>query len=416
LTAAAPPAKVGGATVVQAVPQATTFIRGPALALAPLLGRLELHVRHNPLAEVSRFLPAKTRSAMQPYRWASQGAALPWPQNVAVHPLSVPYLAKDGKNRGLGKRLGRRLAARLRRRNDVALLHGHFLHPQGLAAVTAAKRLGLPAVVTGHGFDVYDLPQRDEAWRAVVLETLDGADAVTTVSRRNADLLRALGVPAGKLHVIPNGFDPALFHPAPQAAARQALGLPAEGRLLLSVGNLVPIKGHADLLQAVQGPLSADPALQLALVGAGSEETRLRALASELGIAGQVRFAGRRPHGEIPTWMNAADLFVLPSHAEGCVTVVQEALGCGLPVVATDVGQVPDAIHPKNGLMVEPRRPEAFGKAIDGALRASFDRAAIARAAQETTWATNAAKTVAIYEALAPGVRLPRGRPTDRGL
>lgn len=395
-----------GTTVVQAVPHATTFIRGPALALAPMLPRLELHVRHNPLAEVARFVPRIGRS-LRRHRWANLGAAAPWPRNVTVRPLSMAYVRRDGIDPGLGRRLGRRLAGRLAGRRDVGLLHGHFLHPLGLAAVTAASRLGLPAVVTGHGYDVYDLPERGPEWRRTVLDAVDGADAVTTVSDRNAALLLRLGVPRAKLHVIPNGFDPQMFHPGDRAAARRRLGLPAERRILLAVGNLVTVKGHADLLDAVAPVARVDPTLLLAFVGDGDQRAALQAKAEELRLTDQVLFAGHRPHAEVPSWMDAADLFVLPSHAEGCVTVVQEALGSGLPVVATDVGQVPQVVTAANGRMVPPRRPDAFAASIVDALATPFDREAIARAAQDTTWEANARRTMQVYARLAPGLALP---------
>lgn len=404
-----PPRAPGARTVVQAVPHATTFIRGPALELARRLDRLELRVRHNPLTGLAGALPAVGRVPwLRRYRWSASGVALAWPENVKVAPLSAVYLRRDGSNPTLGHLFGRRLAAQLRGRADVRLLHGHFLHPFGLAAVRAARRLGLPSVVTGHGGDVYDVPNRSPEWAAAIAEACDHADAVTTVSARQQAALLRLGVARDKLRVIPNGFDPRQFHVRDSAAARAALGLPPGGKLLLAVASLVPVKAHADLLEAFAAVLPGHPGLRLALVGGGPLEGALRAQAERLGISQHVRFAGMRPHAEVPLWMAAADLYVLSSRAEGCVTVVQEALGAGLPVVATDVGQVPEVVTARNGRMAPVGSPQGLAAAIGSALAADFDRHAIARDAQGLTWEANALATLQVYERLVPGLTAGR--------
>ena len=108
---------------------------------------------------------------------------------------------------------------------------------------------GKPLVVTAHGGDVYDLPFRDEWHQALARYVLNKADRIITVSQFNAEKLLSLGVSSNKLRIIPNGYDEKLFKPIPLHVARKKLGLPINKKVLLSVGNLVNVKGHTYLVE-----------------------------------------------------------------------------------------------------------------------------------------------------------------------
>jgi len=160
---------------------------------------------------------------------------------------------------------------------------------------------------------------------------------------------------------------------------------------VLYVGNLKPSKGCVDLLEAFPALLERHPAARLAYVGSGAAAA-LEQRARALGIAGSVQLAGARPHHELATWMHAASLLCLPSHNEGVPNVVLEAMACGLPVVATRVGGIPEVLPDHAGRLVPPHDRAALAQALDEALRADWSTASIAAHAARFDWQDNIAR------------------------
>jgi len=238
----------------------------------------------------------------------------------------------------------------------------------------------VPAVVKLHGSDL-NVIARLVGPRAQLRAMLPRAARVVAVSRRLAAEAEALGVPAEKIRVVPNGVDGERFQPRDREAARAALGLAAERRLVLYVGHLKENKGVLDLASAMAAVSDAD----LVVLGAGEADSRLAAALAPLGD--RARMLGERPHEEVPTWMAAADLVVLPSWNEGMPNVVIEALACGRRVVATDVGGTPELVRSSLlGTLVPPRSPAALADAIQAALATDYDPSAVARAAHAGSW------------------------------
>ncbi|WP_456367066.1 glycosyltransferase family 4 protein [Thermococcus sp.] len=258
---------------------------------------------------------------------------------------------------------------------EFDLIHAHFAWPSGYAGVKLGKELGVPVVVTAHGYDVYDLPFRDKYYLEKIMWTLKTCDHVITVSRSNLDILTGkLGVPENRVSLIPNGFDGMLFKLINKEQARKKLGLPSDKKIVLSVGNLVPVKGHEFLIQASRTVLNKRKDVLFVIVGGGPLRKKLENLVGELGVREHFLFAGPRPHEEIPLWMNAADLFVLSSLSEGNPTVMFEALGVGLPFVGTAVGGVPEIITSEDyGLLCPPADPDCLAEKILIALNREWD-------------------------------------------
>lgn len=253
------------------------------------------------------------------------------------------------------------------------VIHAHWLYPDGVAAALLGKWLRVPVVLTALGSDVNVYAEyRLRRWQ--IRWALRRARAVTAVSRALRDRLALLMPDTHRLHYIPNGVDTARFFPLEAVArstCRHRLGLDPRKRYLLFVGRLHSVKGLAVLLDALallvdQSRLTFDTVL----VGDGEERATLERQARELGLGDRVVFRGERPHAEIPSWLQAVDVFCLPSRMEGMPNVVLEALACGVPVVATRVGAVPDIIGPRAGIVVEPGSAVALAKALHEA----FDR------------------------------------------
>jgi glycosyltransferase involved in cell wall biosynthesis len=276
----------------------------------------------------------------------------------------------------------------LRGRFDVVL--GACLYPDAVAAGWFAKLLGLPFAVKAHGTDTNIVSH----WRSIeplLRGALSRAAAVVAVSRPIRTRLLELGARPDRTRVVPNGVDRDVFRPHDRRAARRALGLPEDARVVTYVGRLVVDKGLRELIDAFaevarqRGTQNA--AAHLVLVGEGplKEELAQRALRHEAlapGGSGLVLLVGEHRLDDVATFVAASDLVVLPSWAEGTPNVLLEALAAGRPVVATNVGGVPDIIrHGETGLLVGPHNPGALARAIAHALERSWDEATLVAAA-----------------------------------
>jgi glycosyltransferase involved in cell wall biosynthesis len=221
---------------------------------------------------------------------------------------------------------------------------------------------------------------------------------VITVCKFNAEKLLSLGVSSSKLHVIPNGYDEQLFRPISKAYARGRLGLPLNKKILLSVGNLVDVKGHAYLIDAMSS-ISRRKNVLLIIVGSGPLEETLRRRVKENKLDDIIMLVGGKRHEEIPIWINSSDVFVLPSLREGFPTVIPEAMACGKPVVATRVGGVPEAICSSElGILVPPKDPKSLSWAIEEALDKKWDPNIILEYAKRYSWSELAKQILLTYQ------------------
>jgi len=147
-------------------------------------------------------------------------------------------------------------------------------------------------------------------------------------------------------------------------AARRELGLEEGAPVLVCVARLVPLKRHRDLILALPALIERHTGLRLLIVGHGSEEGTLRALATDCGTSGHIDWLGQRD--DVPAILDASDLFVLPSTHEGISLALLEAMAAGLPVVATDVPGISEIVVPEvSGVLVPPGMPERLAEAID---------------------------------------------------
>jgi glycosyltransferase involved in cell wall biosynthesis len=264
-------------------------------------------------------------------------------------------------------------------RGHVDVVLGTHLFPDAWAAVAAARYLHVPCVVKAHGTDVNVVASWPSV-RPLIAATLRAARFAAGVSRPLvADLVR-LGAPADRAVLLPNGVDRTIFHPEPRAAARRALGLPEDARILVFVGELTAEKGVRELCDAFAAVRTTSPSpVHLLLVGEGPLDAELRARAAALGSSpGRVVVVGPCDLAGVARHLAAADLLVLPSWAEGTPNVVLEALASGRPVVASRVGGIPDLlIEGMTGLLVPPRDPDALALGLLEALARPWDEGAL---------------------------------------
>lgn len=258
----------------------------------------------------------------------------------------------------------------LTRAHSYSAIYGSWLFPDGWACARLAQELGVPLYLKVHGTDVNRLAQGDPVTKKS-LWAVSRACKVFCVSQALKAKLLDLGADADRLEVVYNGVDAETFFPQPMATAREKLGVDHADPLLLYVGNLKATKGFGELasafakLRATPGGTSA----HLAIVGEGEFGAELRRRLAYLGELDNVTFLGSLPLAQVALWMNAGDLLCLPSYNEGVPNVVLEAFACGCPVVATEVGGIPELLAPGRDLtLVPPRNVAALADAILGVL------------------------------------------------
>lgn len=253
--------------------------------------------------------------------------------------------------------------------------HAHDVGaPAWLALGTRSLLGGRSLVKMRSGLANYERRLASGRTRLMLGWLLRRTDRIQIVSREQAEVVRRLGAPAGKIVHIPNSVDTGYFRPPTETekiAARSRLGIPVSARTVLSVGRLEPVKGLDLLLQAWVGlPAAVRRDSALILVGDGSERAPLERLCRELGAEG-VRFAGLQ--SDVRAWYWSADLFALPSHSEGLSNALLEAMACGLPVIATRVGGALDFVKDEeNGFF----HPPGDAEALEAVLSMSLQRVA----------------------------------------
>ena len=251
-------------------------------------------------------------------------------------------------------------------RPDAVL--AYWAHPDGEAAVRAARGAGVRSAVIVGGSDVLVLTE-DPRRRRRIVSVLQATSAVLCVSRHLRDRVLDLGIRAGKVHVWRQGVDTALFHPGDRAVARLRLGLPATRPVVLWVGRMVPVKGLDVLVEATAILRARGVPVHVHLVGDGPLRERLEARVHALGLEDRMSFTGSLTQEHLPDWYRAADLTVLSSRSEGLPNVLRETKACGTPFVATNVGGIAEIADEACDRLVPPDDPGALAAAIESVLQ-----------------------------------------------
>jgi len=268
-------------------------------------------------------------------------------------------------------------------RPDV--LDAHFVWPDGVGVASLAKELKIPYVITLRGklYECLPIPSQ----RRQCASALRDASAVISNSSLMAHEARKLGASVDHLVVFPNGIDHEQFHPKDKLTCRRELGLPLNGRIIITVAHLGHHKGHYEVIRAL-ADLPDD--VRLVIVGGsaqGGTPAKLRAVASEVGVEDRLILPGPQPYEKVPIYFSAADASVLASYREGCPNAVLESLACGTPVVASDVGAVRDILpEPDVGRIVRPQEICPLRDALVEVLDQQWDPEKVVRASGVKSW------------------------------
>jgi glycosyltransferase involved in cell wall biosynthesis len=278
---------------------------------------------------------------------------------------------------------------------DIVL--AYWVYPDGYAALRVARKLGVPCVVGALGSDIH---VRDGLNALLTRLTITKADRLLTVSEamRQAAIVDFGAAPA-RVHTIVNGFNTSVFGLKDRRLARQQLGLAQDLQIVVYVGRFVEAKGMRELIAAARQLALTNERFRLALVGDGVMRTELLNMVTTAGLTDKVLVPGGQPPEKVAQWISASDVLTLPSWSEGYPNVVVEALACGRPVVATDVGGTCEIVNPDNGILIPPRDTDALLAGLDKALRTAWNHEAIA-ASMWRSWDDVAIETMQVCMAL----------------
>lgn len=255
------------------------------------------------------------------------------------------------------------------RKHDLDVFHVHYAIPHATSAWIAREMLGesgLPVVTTLHGTDI-TLVGLHPSFHGITRFSILKSDAITAVSSYlKEQTVRDFGVPAERVDVVPNFVDTKVYHPGKEPCHRETLAPDGE-KIIMHISNFRAVKRVLDTVEVLARVTKRIPA-RLILIGDGPERPRVQALAEELDVADKVVFLGR--HDSVAELLSCADVFLLPSSKESFGLVALEAMACGVPVVATDLGGLPEVVpHGEAGFLCSVGDVDAMADAVTDILR-----------------------------------------------
>lgn len=280
----------------------------------------------------------------------------------------------------------------------IDIIHANWLIPQGLAAVIYKKIFNKKAkiICTVHGSDINSFNGLfSRKIKKIILKNIDYIIAVSF------DLKNQINLP-DKTTVISPGLNLKKFKPAPPSPQlKQQLNI--TNKCLLFVGRLVPSKGVEYLIKALVPVSKVYPDLKLLIIGDGPEAARLKKLTLKLNLKNNIKFLGSQNNQDLPTYYNLADIFIGPSLQEGFGIVFLEALACGTPIIASEVGGIKDIIKAnQNGLLIKPADWKELAQKIIELLADKGKSTKLSQTGQkfvqQFSWENNLKKHLQIYQ------------------
>ncbi len=276
------------------------------------------------------------------------------------------------------------LLDRLHGETPFDVIDASFFFPDGPAAVALGRRYGVPVSIKARGADIH-LWGRGAATARQVLAAARGADGMLAVSGAMRDDMIALGMPGERIAVHHTGIDHDRFRPQDRSEAKRAAGV--AGPLVVSLGALIPRKGHDIVLDAV----ARLPGVNVWIAGEGTERASLTARIASLGIGDRARLLGGVAHDDMPRLLAMADVMALASSSEGLANAWVEALACGTPIVITGAGGAGEVVAGPTAGRIVARDAAAFAAGIAAVLADAPDPAAVRASVEGFSWDTNAA-------------------------
>jgi glycosyltransferase involved in cell wall biosynthesis len=247
------------------------------------------------------------------------------------------------------------------------IIHAHSATVPGYVGLMLGRKYNLPLICTLHGSDIYVYPNYDLLSMYITQKIISEADQLLTVSDALKIEANNIAKPRKEIHVIYNGCNSNTFVYNEEARrhVRTVLGISEHANVLIFIGRIEKDKGVFELLDSFKRLHSQHSDLHLIFVGHCAGSNPLDMISPSSKLSERIHVIGNQPHGEIYKYLSSADILILPSYSEGLPMVVLEAMACSLPVIATRVGGIPEAVaEGKSGILIEKKNVESLTEAI----------------------------------------------------
>ncbi len=294
------------------------------------------------------------------------------------------------------------------RRFSPDLIFSYVLYPDGYAALKIARSLSIPVVTMGVGSDVHNI--RDRFSLMHTRTVLRSADFMLAISEDLRKRMVAMGAPAEKTGTLVSGCDSSVFYVRDRQGARRHLNIAPDAEAVVYIGRLDFKKGLRELVEAAASIHHQRSNLHVYLVGDGPDRPLLETAIQAHNAAGYIHAMPGCTFDDVAVWIAASNLVTLPSYMEGCPNVVLEALACGRPVVATNVGGIPEIMSDACGKLVPPRDTAALANALASVLDKTWDAADLS-AHWSRSWNVVASELLSIFETLMASREAAKAHP-----
>jgi len=265
---------------------------------------------------------------------------------------------------------------------DIDIIHAHSVIPTGLIGVIIAKIMRKPVFITSHGMDINNF-ENNYFFKKLITFSLNNCNKAIAVSEDLAKKMGSLGIDQKNIMVLRNAVDTDRFKPIKNKDLRKYYKIKDNNILILFVGYLDAFKGIFELIDAFYEVNKNKDNIKLMVIGEGPKENELKKKVSKLDLEKSVIFTGNINPNDMPPYYQNADIFVLPSYTEGLPLVLIEAMACGLPVVVSNVGGIPEIIEDcKNGFLIPPKNVKELSEKLgiiikDNDLKRDFSKRSV---------------------------------------
>lgn len=302
------------------------------------------------------------------------------------------------------------------RKYNIDVIHAHHTIPAGFIGVIIGKIMRIPVITTAHLMDI-TTHGTDEGplenikdfesnffYRKLIIFTLNSSEKIITVSSDLAKIINQMEIDSNKVTVLRNAVDISRFKPIKNVSMRKEYNIKENEILILFIGHLEPFKGIFELLNAFKKIIKKN--VKLIIIGEGHSENEVKEIVSKYNLTDKIIFTGKVSPNVIQNYYQMADIFTLPSYTEGLPLVVIEAMACGLPVIVSNVGGIPEIAKDNiNGFVIPPRDDEKLTQKLNilvnnEKLREEFGKMSFKKIDEEFNIDKKVIKLIDLYKSL----------------